>query len=540
MAFNQNNTFFDCLFDFLNEIDLFGEKIGFSIKGESEYHTIFGKILSLFIYVLTIVFGIFFSIELFTKTKPSVIISTEMNNNPTKVNYPNNFFFMFALQNNTIYKPYIDEKIYYPLGALHKKGNNPLKTYFKLENCEKVLNDIKEDNKTLYNKYHKELGNLSANNFYCFPVKDLIEVDEKTGKVINNTSEPLQLAINQFWENENFSMLQFKLYECGYKNKEKCKSKEELNEIFKTKTVTLYTIRNYVRSSNYSYPFISNIYESFFEIPSLGQSKVTEFLKFLKVKSHTGWFYHEESEPINTYDSMQYFSDDKGDDGKFFTMTFQLSNTIDVYQRNYYQIKDLLADISGIFDFFVLISTLILFRYNSTSLSVDIINEIYMKKERKIFFNKPNHEKSEIIKDFEVCENSNERINKTINCLGKDDKSDKTGSLNVDENNNNNPMPLSSYSKRDTFKLDDLRPSGKRNESFQQKNEKLLSGLNCCQRFFYKHFHFSLCNLFEQSKKCRNKMGERCINYNNGKNRFRELLDINRFLLYSKKEMEFS
>ena len=175
--------------------DIFGTKTGFYHQGYRDYHSSFGGIISIIIFLIIIIIGFIFSIELSIKTNPKVSSARQKNQHPSKVFYPDDIFFMFTLSDN--YSPLLDERIYRPIGQISTKLNDSdnilIRKTISLEICSKVFNESY--------KYYEAMEDLNLNNFYCISLN----------KSKNNDIDKNEFYINEFWGNNGFQMLQIKL-----------------------------------------------------------------------------------------------------------------------------------------------------------------------------------------------------------------------------------------------------------------------------------------------------------------------------------------
>ena len=77
-------------------IDAFGQSPQFLIKRKNYYHSVFGGIITIILYGISVISLIFFSQELFLKRAPSVNLSTESDEHPEKIQYYGNYDFLLG------------------------------------------------------------------------------------------------------------------------------------------------------------------------------------------------------------------------------------------------------------------------------------------------------------------------------------------------------------------------------------------------------------------------------------------------------------
>ena len=347
--------------------DSFGTNMTFYLRGFKDYRSNLGGFFTLSIYVISLVFGIYLARELWEKSSPKISTSTGINSNPSKLYYPKDIFFMITLTIDSV--PYINEKIYRPLGHIRRKINGTetlLTKNLSLETCNNIFNEKY--------KYYDSIKHLNLSNFYC------ISIDKDK----NNGIEQEELYINEFWGNDGFQMLQIKLYNCSAlaENKEQCESNNIIHEKLKSAIITYYSLNNYIDTNNYTNPYVRGIEDNFYYISYKKYYSVTQYLKHIQIHSDVGLIFKEEEiNADNSVHSMVEYTENEQDDGKLFTMSIQLTNKIDIYNRSYYKIQDLGADVGAIFGVLHLIIGIIFKYYNTSKFFVNIINNFFFIKE---------------------------------------------------------------------------------------------------------------------------------------------------------------
>ena len=102
-------------------LDSFGVNMHFYLKGYKDYRSHLGGLITIIIYVVTIICAVIFSNEFIRKGSPKVSTASPIYKNPSKISYPDDIFFMFGITVNSI--PFINEKIYRPIGHIRTKIN---------------------------------------------------------------------------------------------------------------------------------------------------------------------------------------------------------------------------------------------------------------------------------------------------------------------------------------------------------------------------------------------------------------------------------
>ena len=348
-------------------LDSFGVNMSFYVKGYRDYRSHLGGLITILIYVATVICAVIFARNLLTKSNPTVNTASAVYPNPKKIYYPNNFFFMFSVSKDSI--PFIDEKIYRAVGFISYKINSTEEIFqqnISLDICSNVFNESY--------KYYDSIKHLNLNNFYC------ISLD----KNLNNGIKKEDLFINEIWGHDGFQMLQVKVFNCQAiaENKSECADPDEIKSKLKSPIISYYYLKNYIDTNNYKNPYVPGLQETFYYVSYKKYISATQYLKHVQITSDYGLlFSKEENNSDSTVDSMVEYSEADLEDGKIFTMSIQLTNKIDYYTRSYYKIQDLGAEIGAIYGALHMIFSIIFQLYNTSKLFNNIINSFFLIKE---------------------------------------------------------------------------------------------------------------------------------------------------------------
>ena len=399
---------------FFINIDIFGYIPSLSIQKQLHYHTFFGGILTVILILISIITIIFFSQELFNKKSPSVNLSTESLMNAPKLNYFDNFEFLIGIQNSS-YITEINEKIFNAKGTLFKTiinetGTFNLKTDINLTSCNIALS--KSENKELY-------SSLNLKGYYC----------------ISNIQKN-EIYLNEIWGHNNFTMIQFKFIDCDNKTGN-CANKEEINNYLNSADLSFYIINNLVSTKNYKNPFTKNLKESSLKISHNYKVSITQYLKHTRVESDDGILLT--SNHYKDSFSLGDFKHDiilERDSTTFLSLSIQLDNTFQKYQRKYYKLQDLAAQVGGIVNTCFVISTLILKLYEKNCFFEYLINhffEVRLDEVQKTIKLK-NYRKNLHDKKNNISDNIKNPINNNVTI----NTNNNTGISNSYSNNNIN------------------------------------------------------------------------------------------------------
>ena len=507
-------------------MDSFGARPSFYIDGNKEYHSFFGGILTIIVWIVTIGCASYFAQRLWEKNDPSVSTATLITNHPQKLLYPHPFFFMITV--DVDYIPTIDESMYLPKGYIHithvdKNGTSTTeKKYFDLKVCSEIIDET--------HPYYDLLKDFDLNNFYCMP------------KFIEKEND---IYLNDYWGNDGFSMLQVKVYTCGiYNDKSKCKSTEEIDKVISDSILSYYTINQYVDTTNYSHPFIKGLPEHYLALSTAKRSTFTSFMRHVSVESDIGLIFSRKKTEygltLDSYIDLPNKEDVKN--GYLFGISIQLTNTIDYYKRSYYKLQNLCEDIGAIYGVLTIIVKIIQRYYNEAKLSIDLINSFFIIKDKneenlKIgIIKKAKVSKPKIHKDDNSSCNETKRIffSKSIKLIPKVERKSEVNITNDDSNISKcNRGYIPRFSVGIANKNFNLISNSINNNCIYKnyinnyKNEnQMISRKKLVFNFYQKLFCINCC---KNCRKCGNKKNDYVI-YEKGIKYISELLEIKNIL----------
>ena len=441
--------------EYLRIIDFFGHDPSFIIKNNLKYKTHIGGLLTLIVIIISVITLIFFSEELYSKKSPSVNLITEANLNPSKINFFDNFEFIIGIQNDDFIVQR-NESIYYAKGFLfqtiiNSSGIFNIKEEIDLDSCDKALK----------NSINYELfKDLNLNNYYCFS-KNQSKIN------INN------IYLNEYWGNNGFQMLQIKFYDCVntdeyvIKNNITCASEEILKENLNLADLSLYFIDTFISTNNYKNPFQRGIHEYFYDVSKNFLLTLTQYYNHIEINDDSGLIFTT-SNKINSFKLSDMITNkaDERTGEHFLTLTLQLNNVIEKYQRKYYKLQDYAAQVGGVINTLIIICYIILKFYDENAYFEFLINEYF---EIKLFEKKKTESNISLLENNEINNNVNKNINK---------KSEKNKLKNFKENPSNlNGSKKNNYQKN-------------KNGSFINnliKSKKKIN-LSFCDKFFFIQF----------------------------------------------------
>ena len=384
---------------YITFLDLFGHSPSFIINNKLQYQTFFGGILSLIAIIISIITTIVFSRELFLKKSPSVNLNTETNPNPDILYYFDNFEFIIGVQNES-YTVTIDDSLFTAKGFIFNTSINESGIFNRvfeidLQPCNLALKN--SPNYDMFKKYNLE-------NFYC--------ISKNQSKINLN-----DIYLKEFWGNNGFQMLQIKFYECkNTSESQKCATEERMLNALSHSEVSIYLIDNYVRTNNYKKPFERGIREIFSEVSINFLVSLTQYYHHTQIISDNGIIFTTNSK-IDGFKKDEFTKDINYNrtTKQFATLTLQLNNYIEKYQRKYYKIQDLAAQAGGVYNIIMIICVFIIKYYEENYYFEFLINKYFevklIKKKNNIHYKDDNN-------------NDNNETKKSKNKTLKFDKND--------------------------------------------------------------------------------------------------------------------
>ena len=346
--------------NFIILIDIFGHYPSFVIQNKLLHKTIFGGIITIFVIFISIISTIFFSQELLFRKCPYINLSTEIYNNPKRINYYNNFEFAIGIKNpnNNLFE--INESIFFIKAFLVKtiinsSGTYNIKESINLKRCSETFNES--------NINYDLFKNLSLDNLYC---------------ISNEQNDINEIYIKEFYGNNKNQKIEIQFYECTNSTNNICSSKNEINT-FLNSTLSYYVINNYIRPNNHKYPFQRTINEYYYYISNNLFISLNQNIHHLEIETDDGFMF-------TTYNKISSFKSEKiikdvrlkdNNEKNFISFSFQLNNNIEKYYRKYYKIQDLAAQVGGIYNTIFLFCLLFLRMYEDNSYFEYLINKFF-------------------------------------------------------------------------------------------------------------------------------------------------------------------
>ena len=346
--------------NFIILIDLFGHYPSFVIHNRLIHKTFFGGIITIIVVFIAIITTIFFSQELLYRKYPYVNLSTEIYNNPKKIDYYNNFEFAIGIKNpnNNLFE--INESIFFIKAFLVKtiinsSGTYNIKESINLKRCSETFNES--------NINYDLFKNLSLDNLYC---------------ISNEQNDINEIYIKEFYGNNNFQKIEIQFYECTNSTNNICSSKNEINT-FLNSTLSYYVINNYIRPNNHKYPFQRTINEYYYYISNNLFISLNQNIHHIDIETDDGFMFTTNNK-ISTFKTEKIIRNlrtKNNNEENFISLSIQLNNYIEKYHRKYYKIQDLAAQVGGVYNTIFLICLSFLIMYEDNSYFQYLINKFF-------------------------------------------------------------------------------------------------------------------------------------------------------------------
>ena len=200
----------------------------------------------------------------------------------------------------------------------------------------------------------------------------------------------------------------------------KCKTTEEINQYFdnlgQTKLFQFYFLNNYVNISSYKNPVNSFFYR--IDTPFYSDHYTVNYLHInpSKVLTNDGTvFDNVREEETYMYERDDAYVIDKENENLYVIYGFILKNIMNIYERKYSKIHEIISDIGGVFEILLVFASFINSLYNdyiALSDTSELLNSL-IDKEKNPLKNENDNNKKEIKIDLN---------NRNLNNIKEEDK----------------------------------------------------------------------------------------------------------------------
>ena len=348
----------------LKDLDIYSNKIGLFYNNKENLSSYFGLILTC-LYSLSLV-GLFtyYTNEAIKKRNLKVYSSDQYPEGTPSINLNNDiFYFAFGVEDPIHTTVYINETIYYPEVVYHdsvKENNqwrNKVKKKLELEKC----------NISKFSEGHQKLfKNNDLSTYYC--VKDF---------------NGIKLAGSYTYD--EIAYLKIFLYPCKNttENNNHCQSKDIIDSYLSEAYFSSLMENIGLTPTNYenpTTPTINNIYTT------IGKTIFRERILYYKIEeivSNVGIFgenietkkylkYDKESETFYIRDPEEFYNGNS-----ICQIHVRLSDTIEVQNRIYGKISDVLSTTGGYMQLINLVFSVISYIYNKYHMKYTLIENLF-------------------------------------------------------------------------------------------------------------------------------------------------------------------
>jgi hypothetical protein len=343
----------------LLELDIYGKKPVLNVGNYNSLKTFFGSILSIITFLFMLVLVIYFGLQVILKHHARIIVSiTNIPEPPPIFISQKNFSFALGLQNSN-FDQYIDETIYkvrarYVVAKRIKVNGS---TVFNYQNNDLKL--IPCDSSHFPHEYSAAVSVMPLLNMYC--------------------AEKLEIPLYGVYNNEAYSYIQIEYSECvnTTDNNFSCVDRKTMDSYLSGAYYSFAYTEITVDPSNTTNPnqiVLGDIYNI---VTNKFQMSVFHELKTVHITTDSGLIFKEPQTNIflQTKDILSMNSYAQGK--KFLSYQLKLSTQIDIYQREYTKVQDVIAQIGGMMNFLTTCGMIVCYFYTEIKYGELLINQLF-------------------------------------------------------------------------------------------------------------------------------------------------------------------
>ncbi|KAL4466678.1 hypothetical protein ABPG72_016795 [Tetrahymena utriculariae] len=362
----------------VTSVDIFGQNIQLLYQKRPQHLTFFGGLITLANGILLIFVGYQYGAELFLKQNPVTNFSEERIRQPEQYNLTLNTYNMaFGMQDPNTFNQFIDESIY-TIKVLRtqmtKVFNESTQQYDQVWSSDDLgpypckLSDFKVEGSY---SYFQQLSGIDQ--MYCF--------DQNNNKA----------SIAGDFEADFYQSIEFFIYQCTNKTAQEaadliqqgkkvvvCKSQDVIDSMLINGYFAAYYTDKVINPKLRDQPFTTFPRDIFWPTSNKLMKELTMYWRNVYIESDLGIV----KQNINVIRDVTFsYSTEQltyGQSNQFVHLVFRFEKAKQSrYFRQYIKIQDVLAQISGVMNVFLIISSLICQRIAKLDLSQSLVNEVF-------------------------------------------------------------------------------------------------------------------------------------------------------------------
>jgi len=398
---NKNNIEMKFL-SFIKAQDFLGERINFSINNQSNFQTVVGGFICIFIYVLYVIFFYYFGIDFLFKENPNTTYQLKdlYHGNSLKLVNITNDNFLFAIRFEDYYgNPVEIEEYSYPAIFIRNE------TYIDKN---KTTTESDKELKLVNCRRYQEFFNENSNSIY-----NLTE-----WKCPDFTKSEDSVQLGGYWDDRSVLSLKLELRFCTKNNTNDCKNITSIS-VNSLKDEKLYVSLIYpeilFNSDNFENPF-SFRFINYWNLLS-PKIKYTDilYIGYNYLNEDIGFMFESinELQNISCIDidsKIDIINENNADsskndksDIKIYSLSVHLNKYYNYYTRKYMKLQDLLGNVYGSIDLITFIFGIFYKLYNKYRLETYLFNRlVYINENRNKDNNKSNGYYRELDKTYKI------------------------------------------------------------------------------------------------------------------------------------------
>ena len=411
---------------FFKKLDRISPLITFSFKGDNMHSSILSGILSIFAYTATTIFGILYILEFVKKEKPSAFFFTRFVEDAGKLTFDSSslFHYLYLIDKSSHAKTFFD----FDMIRIVWIENINIEAYYSSKNLEtiphwiyglcKIDIDAQNFNNLIENKEDFEYS-ACIKKYYNPNTKKYYDTND------NNFIWP---SIEHGMSHPDYTFYGIVIEKCKNDNLRKllglnnCKSNDNIDNYIYSKGIILEIIYHYSDVLNYKEPFT----KYFYSISNLlyPKSYTINNMNFnpALLKTHNGIildniveeksYLFSQNEKVTMDESIEMkdeegkpMYDENGEKkyistGVVSSYYFWLQNRLQLYDRNYKRLQDILSNIGGLSRTFFFIANIIN-AFFSNYITLSDTEELILSIDNTNYYNEKINNKKPIIVDKE-------------------------------------------------------------------------------------------------------------------------------------------